>query len=124
MNNYNCVIGRYGEDLAIEYLEKLNHKILDRNFRHGHGEIDIISKTNTNIIVFTEVKSRYSKTYGYPMESVTYSKQKQIIYLSTHYINKTKLHNYNIRFDVIEVILNKINNTFELNHYKDAFRLN
>lgn len=121
MKRYNKAIGDYGEVIAAEYLKNNGYNILDRNFRNRFGEIDIICSTN-DILVFCEIKSRYTNSYGSPMESVTYLKQKQIIKLSSLYILSNKHFNCNIRYDVIEVILNNSNNSFKLNHLKDAFR--
>lgn len=121
MKKYNKAIGDYGEFIASEYLVNNGYNILDRNFRNKFGEIDIICNIN-DILIFCEIKSRYTNSYGSPMESVTYLKQKQIIKLSNIYILSNKYFNYNVRYDVIEVILNISNNSFKLNHLKDAFR--
>lgn len=122
MKKYNKDIGNYGENLALDYLNKNNYDIICKNFRTRNGEIDIICKFN-NIIVFIEVKSRYSYTFGFPSEAVTYLKQKQIINLSKYFLIKNKLFNYNCRFDVIEVCFNKNDNLYNINHLEDAFRL-
>ena len=122
MNNYNKNIGNYGENLASKYLINLNHRILEMNYRNRLGEVDIISTIN-DIIIFTEVKSRYTNSYGLPVESVTYYKHRQIIKVSSYYILINKLNKYNIRYDVIEVLFNKFNQDFAINHIKDAFRL-
>lgn len=121
MKSLNKDIGYYGEDLACKYLLNIKHKILEKNYRNKLGEIDIISFFD-NIIIFTEVKSRYTNSYGSPMESVTYYKQKQIIKLSSYYILTNKFNKYNVRYDVIEIIFNKLNQDFTINHIKDAFR--
>lgn len=121
MKSFNKDIGTYGEYLATEHLLNNNHRILENNYRIKLGEIDIISYCN-DIIVFTEVKSRYTDSYGLPKESVTYYKQKQIIKVSSYYILINKFNNFNVRYDVIEIIFNKLNQTFKLNHIKDAFR--
>ena len=57
-------IGRYGEDMAAKLLRKKGYKILERNFRAGHNEIDIIAQ-NKDYTVFVEVKTRSEhKIYG------------------------------------------------------------
>ncbi|AYE33087.1 YraN family protein [Clostridium septicum] len=121
MKSFNKDIGNYGEDLAYNYLIHKGYYILKRNFRNRFGEIDLICKKD-GIIIFVEVKSRYSSSYGTPLEAITYYKQKQIINLCKFYITLNKLYNYNCRFDVIEILLNQKNNLFLLNHYEDAFR--
>ena len=122
MKHYNKDIGTYGENLALKHLTNKGYKILEMNYRSKYGEIDIISFYN-NLIVFVEVKSRYTNSFGSPMESVTYYKQKQIIKLSQIYLLCKKYHNYNVRYDIIEIIFNNTNASFKLNHIKDAFRL-
>ncbi|MDO8503120.1 MAG: YraN family protein [bacterium] len=62
--------GKLGEDAAVKLLEREGYKILDRNFRSRVGEIDIISQDG-NTLVFVEVKTRWSKKFGYPEEAVT-----------------------------------------------------
>lgn len=121
MKCYNKEIGSYGETLSINYLIRNGYFILDKNYRNRLGEIDIICKKD-DILVFIEVKSRYTNTYGSPIESVTYYKQKQIIKISKLYITLKKYTNINIRYDVIEVVFNNKNQLFNINHISDAFR--
>lgn len=121
MKNYNKAIGKYGESIARDFLINNGYKILDMNYRNRYGEIDIISIKN-DIIIFCEVKSRYTNSFGNPIEAVTYYKQKQIIKLSEMYLLYKKYNNYNVRYDVIEVNFNKLNNNFKVNHIKDSFR--
>ena len=121
MKKYNKAIGAYGETIARDFLTTNGYKILDMNYRNRCGEIDIICKNN-NIIIFCEIKSRYTDTFGSPIESITSYKQKQIIKLSEIYLLYKKYQNYNVRYDVIEIIFNNKNASFKLNHLKDAFR--
>lgn len=121
MKNYNKAIGKYGESIARDFLINNGYKILNMNYRNRYGEIDIISIKN-DIIIFCEVKSRYTNSFGNPIEAVTYYKQKQIIKLSEMYLLYEKYNNYNVRYDVIEVNFNKLNNNFKVNHIKDSFR--
>lgn len=62
--------GRLGEDAAVKLLQKEGYKILDRNFRSRMGEIDIVARDGSTL-VFVEVKTRWSKRFGYPEEAVT-----------------------------------------------------
>lgn len=50
-------LGKFGEDLACEYLVKKGYKIIDRNFRKPWGELDIIAKAPDKTLVFIEVKT-------------------------------------------------------------------
>lgn len=121
MKSFNKDIGSFGEDLSINYLIDNGYYILEKNYRNKIGEIDIICKKN-NLLIFIEVKSRYTNSYGFPIESVTYYKRKQIIKVSMLYLILNKYNNFNIRYDVIEVFFNKNNDLFNINHTTDAFR--
>lgn len=120
MKKFNYDIGKYGEDIACEYLNRKNYKIIHRNFSNKQGEIDIISLYE-DMIVFTEVKSRYNYNFGYPIESVTYNKRRTIINVAKYYIHINNLYKYNIRFDICEVFLNKTDEKYEINYIENAF---
>lgn len=106
----------------MKYLIDNNYTILCNNFRTFKEEIDIICRYD-DILVFIEVKSRYNSDFGIPCQSVTYSKQRKIIKTSIYYINQNNLYDYNVRYDVIELFFNNINNNFTINHIEDAFRI-
>ena len=121
MHSYNKDIGSFGEALARDYLISKGYKILNMNFRNKFGEIDIICKKN-NLLIFCEIKSRYSNSFGSPIESITCYKQKQIIKLSELYLISKKYYNFNVRYYIIEVIFNTITSSHIINHVQDAFR--
>jgi len=121
MHSENKNIGTYGEQLATEYLKKNKHIILTNNFRIQKGEIDIVSRTQ-DIIVFTEVKTRYTNLYGTPAEAVTFSKQNTIKLIASYFIYKNSLYDCNVRFDIVEVNLNYYDDGYRINHINDAFR--
>ena len=119
MNNYhNKEIVKIGEEEACKYLENSNYEILNRNFLSYNGEIDIVAKNESDYI-FVEVKTRMSKKFGNPVESVNKYKQKHIVNATKYYVYKNSLENKNIRFDIIEVYINKKNKF--INHIKNVF---
>ena len=121
MKKMNKAIGNYGEKLACKFLSLNNHTIIDVNFRNRNGELDIVSLYE-GILVFIEVKTRYNIDFGNPMESVNYNKQKKIKFLAKYYIFVNNLNDFNVRFDVCEVLLNYNNDGYKINHIEDAFR--
>lgn len=123
MKHLNKEIGNNSEKLVQKFLLQQGYKLLDCNFRNHLGEIDIICRKDDEIIVI-EVKSRYSSKYGTPKESVNYQKQKSIINVTKSYLLYKNIHNINVRFDVIEVYMNTKDNSYMINHIKDAFRIN
>lgn len=80
-------MGRRGEDVACSFLERLGHRILERNYRSGHLEIDIISVDGCGLH-FVEVKSRVAPVATEPEESVTRLKQCKITKAALGYLHR------------------------------------
>lgn len=108
-------LGKIGEELAVEYLEKNKYQIIKRNFYCRQGEIDIIAKDKEEI-VFIEVKTRSNINFGNPSEAVNYIKQKHIYKSAQFFLYKTNSLDKLIRFDVIEVLIEE--GRFNLKHIK------
>ncbi|MBI2595602.1 YraN family protein [Candidatus Daviesbacteria bacterium] len=94
--------GKKGEELACNYLKKSGYKILSRNFLIRGGEIDIIARDG-DILVFVEVKARYSHEYGLPKESITPWKIKALKKSALFYIQKINWGNNPYRFDLVGI---------------------
>ena len=71
--NHNQTIGKWGEKVAEEYLRGKGFIILENNVRTPYGEIDIIASIE-DVIIFVEVKTRTSRSFGLPEEALTYRK--------------------------------------------------
>lgn len=82
-------LGRRGEDIACSYLEGIGHTILERNWRTGHLEIDIIS-TDADGMHFVEVKTRQKNIQAPPQDNVGTLKQQRIVKAALAYLNTTK----------------------------------
>ncbi len=68
-------VGAYGEDIAAKYLEKLGHKVIDRNYLKKWGEIDVVSREtskNKHILHFVEVKTVSYETKEMLQRAVSY----------------------------------------------------
>lgn len=78
-------IGALGEKIAAEYLTGLGYVIRERNFRLREGEIDIIAEKD-DFLVFIEVRTRTSSSYGTPEESVTAQKKERLLALAEAYM--------------------------------------
>ncbi len=94
--------GRQAEQIAADYLTGNGLTILERNFRCRLGEIDIIARTQEEI-VFVEVKSRHSPTGPNPVEAVHRTKQKKIAKTAQFYLTKHFKNRPAARFDVLLV---------------------
>lgn len=115
------VIGDYGERYVANYLKKNGYKILERNYKTGFCEIDIIAEYG-NTLCFVEVKTRSNREYGLPCEAVDYRKRKKIINGALHYISSKEL-DVAVRFDVAEVYINTkgVFKNNKINIIKNAF---
>lgn len=109
-------VGKWGENLACQYLEKNNYTIIERNFCCRQGEIDIIAKDDTKEeLIFIEVKTRSNFKYGNPADAVDKQKQKHMTKAIEYYIYKNKIKNIPIRIDIVEVYI--VQNC-KINHIK------
>ena len=112
-------LGKSGEEIALHYLEDKKYKIIARGFRLFRGEIDIIA-FDRKTLVFVEVKTRKSRDFGLPEESVTPSKQRQIRKVAQGFLAKNNFQNAECRFDVISLSFNE-NKGYSVRHIKNAF---
>ena len=111
-------MGKFGEELAAQYLLSKEYRILLRNYRLRTGEIDIIC-TKDDSIVFVEVKTRRSNRFGTPEEAVTKKKMAHIRQTALTYLAEQKSTYKQIRFDVIAIMLQE--GPPLINHIECAF---
>ena len=115
----NIPLGKVGEKAACEFLQAKGYQIIEQNFRCRIGEIDLIAK-DKNILVFVEVKTRFSTHCGQPFESVTYHKQQRLIKLAQVYLKfKHRTVNVMCRFDVVSITIK--DQKQEIKHLLNAF---
>ena len=111
-------VGMDGQQAAEAFLREKGLHIIARNYRIRTGEVDLIARHGT-YLVFIEVKTRKSHTYGHGRESVTPHKQRQIIRTALHYAARHGWVDRDMRFDVVEVVIN--GGTVEIEHIENAF---
>ena len=100
----NAILGRQGEELAGEYLQRLGYRILCRNYRIAHGEIDLIAE-HLGVLVFIEVKTRSGELFGNPFDAITRKKQIQLSKVALDYILRHNMMNAAARFDAVAVYM-------------------
>ncbi len=109
---------RIGEQAACDFLKRAGFKILERNFRKGYGEIDIIG-IDKDTLVFIEVKTRTGKQFGEPEESITPFKIRSLIKTSQFYkILNSKTPDL-LRIDAVIVTINGQRKINSINHIKN-----
>lgn len=130
MDNIKAFVGMTGEDVAAKFLEQNGYTVIERNFRSGHQEIDIIAR-NEQFLVFVEVKTRSclipeSMAYGRPARAVSTTKQKNIVAAARNYLRQHQGNTLQPRLDVIEVYLKKTAagappQLLDIHHIRNAF---
>ncbi len=110
------VLGRKGEDLACRFLTEKGHTILERNYRTGHLEIDVIT-LDGNGVHFVEVKCRVAPVAAAPEENVTATKQKRLAEAALRFLHKSKDSRIpvdtEVSFDVVAVTFDGGKETLE-----------
>jgi len=109
-------LGRQGEQLAAEYLERIGFRILDRNYRCSRGEIDIVA-ADRRMLVACEVKTRSDVRYGTPIEAVTSQKLRRLRHLAVHWALAHGLTFDGLRVDIVGV-LRSASGEFKIEHVR------
>jgi putative endonuclease len=113
-------IGKKGETVAVRYLKKQGYRIVEQNYRSKVGEIDIIARDKQSL-VFVEVKTRSSRSFGSPKWAITPKKQKAISMTALYYLKMTNQNDVDARFDVVSIMLQGEDTQIEL--VRNAFDL-
>ena len=98
-------LGQRGEQMAEQYLLQHHYKILHRNWRHSHYEIDIIAEKN-NVLHFVEVKIMSSKTFCLPEENVTKKKFQSLLNAADEFLYQNQQYKH-VQYDVLAINLYK-----------------
>ena len=110
-------LGKIGEELAAEYLLGKGYRILERNWRSGHKEIDIIA-LDGDTLVAVEVKTRKSNDFGEPDIAVGADKQRMLVWAADAYVRYRQL-DVDVRFDIVSIVFTDTDRKIE--HIEDAF---
>ena len=101
----NKIIGKYGEDIAKDFLIKKGFEILEMNYRYSRlAEIDIIA-AKKDVLHFVEVKTRTQNYFGKPLEAITPNKLKQIYSCAIQYMSNSKKRYKSYQIDAIGIEL-------------------
>ncbi|MBQ7219878.1 MAG: YraN family protein [Synergistaceae bacterium] len=120
---YAQELGKFAEDLAAEYLVSLGWKVLERNVRVDHGEIDIVAldvSEKPEELVFAEVRCRFLGEVQSPLDSIGSRKLRTLLRASQELADKIDWQGF-WRIDVIAVTIHDKHNreSWELEHVKD-----
>ncbi|HQV28739.1 MAG TPA: YraN family protein [Thermoflexales bacterium] len=112
--------GDWGEAIAVRHLEDKGYVVVARNWRHGHGELDLIVE-HGGVIVFVEVRARHGEAYGAPEETLGPAKRAKLAQTAQAWLSVNERLDSPARFDVIAIDLNPRNEVARITHYENAF---
>jgi putative endonuclease len=110
-------LGKLGEELAVEFLQKAGYLILETNWIFQKAEIDIIAQKD-NILAVVEVKTRSSIEFGLPQDFVKPQKIQLLVKAINEYVTVNEL-DVEVRFDIIAI--HKEASNFNIEHIEEAF---
>lgn len=111
------LLGKEGEDLAADYLNRNGYVIRHRNWRFRHLELDIVAEKD-GLLVVVEVKTRRNEDFGLPEDAVDDKKIRRTVSATESYIEKNDV-GLPVRFDVICIVGTRP--PFQIEHIEDAF---
>ena len=111
-------LGRWGEDFAVRMLEAKGYRIIERDWKDAHRDIDIIALDN-DCLVFIEVKTRRAGTLLAPELAVDRRKIKNITLAANRYVKSNRI-DFPLRCDII-AITGSNENSCKVEHIEDAF---
>ncbi len=103
-------LGLQGEAIAAAWLEQRGWRILNRRFRSGHRDLDLVASgyddhSGESIIAFIEVRTRRSAVFGRPTETVQWKKQRELRRIARAWLIENKRSIKACRFDLLGITL-------------------
>jgi putative endonuclease len=112
--------GELGERIAERWLRRRGWRVVQRRFRSGHRDIDLVIERD-GTIAFVEVKARRGPEFGGPVQAVNYRKRKQLERSAMVWIDRHGREAESYRFDVVGVLLDGAE--VRICHVENAFSL-
>lgn len=99
----NRTLGRHGEEVAARHLTALGMVLLDRNWRCPEGEIDLVLRDGSTLVV-CEVKTRSDESFGHPLQAVTDAKAGRLRRLAVRWLEAHEVRPADVRIDLVGVL--------------------
>ena len=117
--SYRQSIGRWGEQLAAEYLENAGYRLVERNLHTPYGEIDLVAEQDS-MLVFVEVKVRTNRRFGLPEDAVDQRKQTHLLAAAQYYISEKHDLSCDWRIDFISIERYDRHQPPSITHFENA----
>ena len=120
MSTARQAFGELGERIAERWLRRRGWRVIQRRFRSGHRDIDLVVERD-GTVAFVEVKARKGAAFGGPVQAVNYRKRKQLERSAMVWIDRHGREADDYRFDVVGVLVDGA--AVRICHVENAFRL-
>ena len=120
MSTASQALGEMGERVAERWMSRAGWRILNRRFRNGHRDIDLVAERD-GVVAFVEVKARRDAHFGGPIEAVTWQKRIELSRSARVWIARHGKANEAYQFDVIGIIVRE--DRVRVRHVSNAFNL-
>lgn len=114
-------LGILGERVAERHLQERGYRVLQRNYRFGRREIDLIVSRG-DLVAFVEVKTRAGPGYGHPLEAITARKRREIERVARRWQARHGRPGTSYRFDAIGITV-RTTGAPRVEHIAGAWRL-
>ncbi len=124
MTQAKQLLGLRGERIAEEWLVQRGWRVVERRFRSGHRDIDLVVErvgAEGRLIAFVEVKTRVSSGYGGPLGAVHWKKQREMARAARDWMSRERGTAASFRFDVVGVTYGR--GPAEVIHIENAFQV-
>ncbi|MCX6720996.1 MAG: YraN family protein [Candidatus Staskawiczbacteria bacterium] len=116
-------VGKIGEDLAREYLEKEGYKILEQNYKTKYAEIDLVAEKSAGFLgksslVFVEVRTKVGENFGSPEDTINKAKLQKVLWNAKTY-SAFKKWSGPARIDAICIVLKNDFSVSRLTHHEN-----
>ena len=112
--------GDRGEAIAARHLETRGYVVLARNWRHGHGELDLVAEQG-GVIVFVEVRARHGDARGAPEETLGSAKRAKLMETARAWLSVNDRLDAPARIDVVAIDLDARDDVARITHYENAW---
>ena len=112
------ILGRWGEEQALNYLVENGVEVLGQNIFTEYGEIDLLG-IKDNVLLFVEVKTSQTRKFGFPEVSVSSRKMDHMIKAAQKYLQEHEEISGDYRIDVISIEIT-IKNETEIKWFKNV----
>ena len=118
MSTARQAFGELGERIAERWLKRQGWRVVQRRFRSGHRDIDLVVERE-GTVAFVEVKARRGCRFGDPVEAVNWSKQKDLARSASVWIDRHGRPSESYRFDIVGILVD--GDRVRIRHVPNAF---